>query len=385
MEEFNNIIKTLNRSPLFNLSLSSKELFHSNFLAWLFDTYSEEALLILSELIDDKMSSFFIKKIMREKKQRDLVIIFKDASNNEKILAIENKVKSLPYKEQLENYSDPKSNNTYNVLLSIYKPDFVENNLFLINGVQWKFISYGDLMQSLLKIKDKIYSKNQYHGEILNDYILFVSAFNELFYLYLSECKENHFDIYGTSDILNFCEELRIGDLLKKFKYNYIVSNMYKCLNVTTSNKIYLSNKWKEGKEGDIFANSDMMRSEGLADVKYVIFNNEKTYVVLGIQIQSNQFRLFIESNIKNIETIALELYKNKLWFEFNHELLNCETTKEYPKSVNSFNRFGDSFRYRHLKMDHLSLNNLNEIVKDYVLIINSSLSQLKDLVIRNI
>jgi hypothetical protein len=36
---FRNHVQRLKKSPLFNLSLASKELFHSNFLAWLCEAY----------------------------------------------------------------------------------------------------------------------------------------------------------------------------------------------------------------------------------------------------------------------------------------------------------------------------------------------------------
>ena len=41
--ELDQIIDGLKQSPLFQLSLASKELFHSNFLAWLCVTYPDHA------------------------------------------------------------------------------------------------------------------------------------------------------------------------------------------------------------------------------------------------------------------------------------------------------------------------------------------------------
>ena len=40
-EAFMNHVTSLKGSPLFNLSLASKELFHSNFLAWLCEAYPD--------------------------------------------------------------------------------------------------------------------------------------------------------------------------------------------------------------------------------------------------------------------------------------------------------------------------------------------------------
>jgi hypothetical protein len=51
IREITNIIDTLKKSPLFNLSLTSRELFHSNFLAWLAETYPREVGQVFSSLI----------------------------------------------------------------------------------------------------------------------------------------------------------------------------------------------------------------------------------------------------------------------------------------------------------------------------------------------
>ena len=42
MEEFDNIIKNLKNNFLFQASLGSKELFHSNMLAWLLEKKNKE-------------------------------------------------------------------------------------------------------------------------------------------------------------------------------------------------------------------------------------------------------------------------------------------------------------------------------------------------------
>ena len=88
----NDRIEKLENSPIYAMSLGSKELFHSNFWAWLMKT-------------DPKFISIFFEgitkcnAIKREEKNRDITI-----HTNDGIYIIENKIKSLPYVEQLAKY-----------------------------------------------------------------------------------------------------------------------------------------------------------------------------------------------------------------------------------------------------------------------------------------
>jgi hypothetical protein len=52
----------LKKSPLFNLSLSSKELFHSNFLAWLCENYPNYMGEIISGYLKIKPSEYLIDR-----------------------------------------------------------------------------------------------------------------------------------------------------------------------------------------------------------------------------------------------------------------------------------------------------------------------------------
>ena len=96
-----NPINKLKKSPIFNLSLSSKELFHSNFLSWLAESYNEEFGNIFIKYLKEEPSDSRIEDIKREKKNIDLSFKY---SNGQELL-IENKIKSIPYAEQLIKYS----------------------------------------------------------------------------------------------------------------------------------------------------------------------------------------------------------------------------------------------------------------------------------------
>lgn len=48
-----NAIDLLKKSPLFNLSLANKELFHSNFIAWFGKLYPELFIQLISDLLGE--------------------------------------------------------------------------------------------------------------------------------------------------------------------------------------------------------------------------------------------------------------------------------------------------------------------------------------------
>ncbi len=128
------LIAELKSNPIFNLSLASKELFHSNMLAWIAEdedtnklfveilklfgiTNEEEAKDIANGLRDNKYM------VLREYKNFDLCICEKipqkkkDSPKDEGedeygnipgqiLLILENKFKSIPYKAQLQKYQN---------------------------------------------------------------------------------------------------------------------------------------------------------------------------------------------------------------------------------------------------------------------------------------
>ena len=108
MEEGKNTIRVreicdaLNSESIFHLSLHSKELFHSNVIAWFCDAYPEEAARVLANWTPKRATS--VHRIQRERKNLDLVIELRGLAP----VIIENKVFSPPDEEQLDEYSEKK-------------------------------------------------------------------------------------------------------------------------------------------------------------------------------------------------------------------------------------------------------------------------------------
>lgn len=107
-------------SAMFKLSLSSKELFHSNFLEWLSNVDQEafKGLILDMAGIEEDYEWPKVWRVKREYNNFDLCVVaydqYSEDTENEKVdddedfrilFVIENKVKSIPYKEQLERYT----------------------------------------------------------------------------------------------------------------------------------------------------------------------------------------------------------------------------------------------------------------------------------------
>ncbi len=355
------IIKNLKSSPLFHISLGSKELFHSDFLQWFGENYLELFGQLFIKYVREEPSSKQIceNSIMREKNNLDLTFSYE---NGQEVI-IENKVKSIPTKEQLERYSINDDSKNY-VLLSLSKPIFFDSNQQYTseNGTIWQYMSYDELKKGLNNIVDLI--DDVYHKLIVKDYINFITELIKIDEL----CIIYEDDTFTFIEEYSELKEIRMHDFYQKRKYELLAHMVYKNLQEKYDENIVeygrVSN-WE--KKNKIFVNSGMTRSVGLLEIKYLIANN----IVLGIQIQGNSYRKFIEFKISegfNIEELKHSLLEKKLWFDFHSHIL-----KTYPFNPKGFNKFGKSFYYRSINISSTATLRevINMIISDLGLIDN--------------
>ncbi len=161
----------LKHSPIANISLASKELFHSNFLAWVFNTYPTTINAVLSSAgLEESLSGQSVE-VTREERNLDLVARI----GGKRLLIIENKLKSLPYKEQLDRYEtiakkvEPSWESREFVLLSLTRDDCERVRKPLD---PWRCIDYGTLSKALLERMPG--DADPYHLAIVGDYETFV-------------------------------------------------------------------------------------------------------------------------------------------------------------------------------------------------------------------
>ena len=155
--DIDQIIQKFKKSVLFELSLSSKELFHSNLLGWVFENYKDQSINFLKNKLPKNYRNNLanpFNKVLREDKNIDIKLVF----DNFEVI-IENKIKALPTPNQLDDYITENKNDIY-ILFALVKPPFF-NSKNIYEGQKdsrkgnWQFISYDDIIGLLKTIKNE--------------------------------------------------------------------------------------------------------------------------------------------------------------------------------------------------------------------------------------
>jgi len=184
---------SLKNSILFNISLQSKELFHSNFLEYLFRKYPD----IFFKIIEEKQLK--ITDIKREVNNTDILIL------GEKKYIIENKIKDVAKIDQLNDYS--KNNETID---GFYLFSLLGNNIQTKECI-WKEIGY----KKIINILECYNFNNDYLSLIVKDYCSFVSILINSLDIY-NNCSKYIFYSSG-NELYNKFKEIRMHDLFLKY------------------------------------------------------------------------------------------------------------------------------------------------------------------------
>lgn len=348
-----NNLENLKTLPIFWMSLSSKELFHSNFIAWILKTYPKEMGEFFCEILELD-SSFEILNVEREKFNVDISFYLGDT-----IVLIENKVKSIAYEEQLTKYTNLYSDKEKKyILLSLKKPT--------IDTKDWQYLEYLTLLQQLqsLILSDKV---QFYHKSLIEDYIKFINILLDELLPLIDVDKIQISNLYKKDTyenrLLEQLTNLKMHDFFLKglfedsarFLKNILENKSIK----VTSETIF------ECVEDAISITFGMSRSQGLLDIKCKIQKD----LVIGIQIQGLQYRQFVESfNKEKVEKVSTEFLENKEWFLFSNQFKKNKELEIYPlnKEKQEFNKFSSAlglFLYRSVKIDSFSNEELFEMI----------------------
>ena len=367
IKEFNECTQKLRSSSMFYMSLGSKELFHSNFLHWLSIVDWDYFIKIMHNLANTK--EFWWESIheqapneievRREDKNFDLSIwIFdskkevkrkdskKDDDDGDKyssdtqkeykekwipVLILENKMKSLPYREQLEEYVDKafniwrksekasfikdeikdhkeKSLEEWNtnygislVVLSLLTPtnkaelesDIVKKIQYSKDKVSrdlqitfnWKCNTYKDLFNAFPKENinpigmDKVFLNN-----IISDYKKFIDtlyslasndweitenmAKNSIFLDKVHPMRSNNKDEIEKQNQL---EKLRISDIREKICYDQLLKLLMDKLNDSSIRRLRKEDFNSKDSRNNFFCRTNYFHNVGLFEAIYMI------------------------------------------------------------------------------------------------------------------
>jgi PD-(D/E)XK nuclease superfamily len=369
------ILRALKQSPLFHLSLASKELFHSNFLAWLCETYPRHSGRLFATFLPHVPSSHDRLRVYRERNNIDVTLEYPGGEE----LIIENKVKSLPSQQQLEEYATTARHKAQTgfLLLSLTRPAFLplhETTIRLNDGVVWQYLTYREYADMLRDILPGISAANNYHGQLLCDYIDFITQLDALQSHFVIDWDGEHGNFFGVQNDLQRLASIRLHDLIDKMRYAQLAQRVSDALRKEGFALIH-KDLW-HGQPGQVLVDAGMTRGVGLFDLKYFVMNKDHfgNPVILGVQVQGNDFRLVVEVwDRSRAPKIAMALWQpddaNKLWFDFG---LLPNGSDEYPKK-RAFNQYSGQFLYRSKRLRSIAPQHLVDIIVVYAHLIQAN------------
>jgi len=343
MQEIRQAIDGLGKSPLFNLSLASKELFHSNFLEWAIKRHKgfRDAFLrqIAPEIGPVSDGEF---EVDREKNNFDLTISIPNIKKAKYQIVIENKVKSLPDEEQLRKYADKLTaakSKTIAILLSLTKPDFFDaNDRFKTASIEWRYFGY----QPVLDILKTAGNESDYHAALFDDYCHFMGSLLDLKTALDKLFEQNENALVNPFDgpenqggaLYSELKEIRMHDVFEKWRMIALQKKLKEILRTKipdVSEKIEISTGFSRGL--------------GLLGISQKKKNRSS---VFQIELQRKQLRQVLQKDnaIKSeVFEQADRLLKDGQWFRSANgkELAPCGSEDNL-----SFCKYGNGFVYRH-------------------------------------
>ena len=408
MESFDieNFVDYFRSDMVCNSSLGSKELFHSNMLGMflMLENTTEEKLqkklsIELAKLFLPKTKSnktYQVVSVFREWNNFDLFISFLETETYKKIkndaegkylldslyeanknlsfkelskvvetefdettlkdkikkfgehcrfVVVENKFKSIPNQEQLDEYYEKvkneigfitgvgkkewnvtvsKDNTTFYLLAPEYSIDVFKESQKINKpkkpeNIKWNTISYEKICEDL----EQILTKNKTENEFAYQYVeRYKNLIEQLSGLIENEIKDpiDAGEVFPKNEVKNKLASIRLQDLYEKIWYNALVTKLRpKCvdekeLSATVKNE------------------SGYGHQSGLMGYKCYLKDNVAENVVYGIQIQSGQFRFYVEPNPKKKDNKTEYKWKNFKENEFLKIL--CSVRDKTMKSI---------------------------------------------------
>ena len=318
-EQNNNMctLTKLDSNPMFKLSLGSKELFHSNFLEYIWNINHNLFIDIVNNLLSVKLPKPGKYILSREKKNFDLCRYHYDAQNKEVYdLIIENKVKGIPYKEQLRAYYNNAKNvngstNTPRLLLLSLVSNFTDRSCINNNSKtygSWVIADY-DMLKNAIINKKSTWGLLP-HSNYINDYCDFIGLMHVLQNDILSNISNEPLfkdvAIYKNFRLHDLYIKLRCADFLMKVKSNLVKAGL--SIPVQFLNKY---NEMRNNKNTGIFLNVNINQGEGQAAI---FLYDQKSDDIYDFVIQGYQYRHGINSLRHHPPCKDKDKSRNKLW-----------------------------------------------------------------------
>lgn len=284
MPDLDTVAETLNKSPMFHMSLGSRELFHSNFIGWLLSSYPE-TVSCLGLMINEP----FV--VRREKKSVDLVL--EHMGSGIPLGIIENKFKDVPKREQLEKYGT-RFPDTQRAVLTLLPSSFD------VSELNWREVLYHDFAQNVSVWLERNCDVSARDKTFISSYCEMTLAISEIVGAVLGVGDDVDTYWYGVSsaDIARL-DNIRFLDTILKHFANRMARDVEKAVRHAFPELIVNP----EGRQ------RSLLRSEGrlFCQVWSALFNKQPCVALdlhhwidgrqfnLTVQVQGNQYRRLID------------------------------------------------------------------------------------------
>lgn len=351
-------IENLSKNVLFSL----KELFHSNFWAWLMRKYPE---IFLNVFIGEDPTE---PKILREYQNFDLFI-----ENNGNTFVIENKFISVPCIQQLEKYDYKLRNSTTKKFLITYiNPFFKEAinrkkfDLSDKNQNDWNIITYEDLTVKLKEEYDKNATKisDDFDKKFIEKYLYLLNLLNNL---------QNIIKIEDDMTIKEFYSQLNTQNIKSKLQQ----INFEKTLERIFVNQLtkYILDKYENKHDIDNI-NINCGRDHIIySDILFYCnknayapdFNDRSTLNEIGVSLWGYNYRHY--ANINKIRIKKPDNDNAKAWKEAGHKCLENEFCKLFNKEdeyiKGGYNYKDDMWLYKKIDISNQKIGEIKKMVQN--------------------
>lgn len=330
--EIDELEKKITSTLCWKMSLSSKELFHSNFLEYIAQSHKPLFKNILMLYDTEEICDNCIGK--REWKHIDLAFCCSNKEacctncdkkfGKEKVcLIIENKVKSIPYLEQLQRYSKYGGSDTKYLLLTMINP-FEDESIevkFQEEPKTWQIITYKEFSEkftealALYACDCRCPDKDSLNYKILEDYRDFINFLPQ----YIEKHKIKDFKKSKIGNLYNKKikeNNLRLYDVIFKLRYSQVAIELENKLKKELKREskwreVKVTRHWEKGSFNNIYVGVSYPQAGPLVEIRKRI-NKEWFY---QLQIQND----FLLRYIVNEDNKGLKDYdkKEELWEQF--------------------------------------------------------------------
>lgn len=324
------MVKSLKQSPLYAISKCGIELAHSNFWKWMIEIELYKDFHKINPFIEVFIPDFYKKgyeliNVERERDNMDLLISFRTKDSIEKKLIIENKIKSIPTREQLTKYQEKTGDRFYKgIITGIIKT--------LENIKDWEFLSYTKIADNIASILNKQKELDSFTKSILEHYIKDLNNINNLV---IGLNKSNLYQWDGV-DIL---EDIKLNDLFKKIQGCKLAKEISKRIHKNMSK--FVINEHLKLCEPIVTFNH---KNTTITTIYKFLTEKEEEKGRIGIQIEGKQFRIYggpssPSSSLKKAG-ILYEKFVEIGWFQSIYE--NSKENKSSTKNKGQLKIMGN-------------------------------------------